>query len=125
MSVTSSMGNTISEDSIMVTHARVVFVNSRNHLTDTTGHDCRYRTADGNALLPGYWYLVSWSEDIEEPLFDAQAHYAGPFDSEGAARNAIAGRPNQSLFATSPPAGASDPPPLGDAQYFPDWHCGR
>jgi hypothetical protein len=105
----------------MVTHARVVFVNSRNHLTDTSGHDCRYRTASGEVLLPGYWYAVSWPDDIDEPLFDSKARYAGPFDSEPAARRA-AGTGIASEAASAPPvaelAGS-------EAAFFPDWHCDR
>lgn|GEM_PF-5852560 len=98
----------------MVNHARVVFVNSHNHLTDSAGHDCRYRTANGHPLLPGYWYLVKWPDDVAEPLFDAQAHYSGPFDSERAAR--------EELVAEAPvraPAPARTP----DAPYVSDWHC--
>lgn len=106
----------------MVTHARIVFVNSRNHLTDGAGHDCRYRTASGETLLPGYWYAVSWPDDVDEPLFDAKASYAGPFDSEPAARQAVAG--------AIPRARADGAVPMAelagsDSSFFPDWHCDR
>lgn len=98
----------------MVTHARVVFVNSHNHLTDPAGHDCRYRTADGQPLLPGYWYLVKWPDDVEEPLFDAQARYSGPFDSERAAREELdVGAPARAPVSTRNP----------DRPYFSDWYC--
>ncbi len=108
----------------MVTHARVVFVNSHNHLTDTAGHDCRYRTANGHPLLPGYWYLVQWPDDVEEPLFDMHAHYSGPFDSERAARNELGalGVPVSTLVDAPPSSGAAtarNP----DAAFFSDWHC--
>jgi hypothetical protein len=107
----------------MVTQARIVFLNSRNHLTDATGHDCRYRTADGQPLLPGYWYRVSWPDDVEEPLFDAHAHYAGPYDSEEEATNAFAGASRTSRFASMTPTGDPDSRQLGDSAYIPDWHC--
>lgn len=109
----------------MVTHARIVFVNSGNHLTDTTGHDCRYRTADGHPLLPGYWYVVSWPEDIEEPLFDAHARYGGPYDSEASAKDSLANHARPSASAATAVACASDPSELEDALYFPDWHCAQ
>jgi hypothetical protein len=111
-----------SEESTMVTHARVVFVNSHNHLTDAAGHDCRYRTANGEALLPGYWYAVSWPDDIDEPLFDAKARYAGPFDSEPAARQAVAA---PALRARTGGAVAMAELATSDASFFPDWHCDR
>jgi hypothetical protein len=107
----------------MVTQARIVFLNSRNHLTDATGHDCRYRTADGQPLLPGYWYRVSWPDDVAEPLFDAKAHYAGPYDSEEEATNAFASDPSTSRFVPITPSGDPDARRLSDAAYFPDWHC--
>jgi hypothetical protein len=109
----------------MVTQPRIVFLNSRNHLTDATGHDCRYRTADGQPLLPGYWYRVSWPDDVEEPLFDAKAHYAGPYDSEDEAKNALARIPNPVRPASIRPLGDGQVPPLAGTPYFPDWHCGR
>lgn len=108
----------------MVAHARVVFVNSRNHLTDTSGHDCRYRTASGEVLLPGYWYAVSWPDDIDEPLFDSRARYAGPFDSEPAARRAAdTGMPGAASVGTGTPSVAELA--SSEASFFPDWHCDR
>ena len=107
----------------MVTHARIVFVNSGNHLTDTTGHDCRYRTADGHPLLPGYWYAVSWPDDVEEPLFDGHAHYGGPYDSEAAAKRSLADESEQATPAASSARRDPEPPQMADALYFPDWHC--
>lgn len=110
----------------MVTHARIVFVNSGNHLTDTMGHDCRYRTADGHPLLPGYWYVVSWPEDIEEPLFDAHAHYSGPYGSEQAAGEEMSRRTVADLTVRTPTRGTeSGSPVLSELSYFPDWHCDR
>jgi hypothetical protein len=109
----------------MVARAHIVFLNSRNHLTDATGHDCRYRTADGQPLLPGYWYRVSWPKDVEEPLFDAKAHYGGPYDSEEEARNAVADTSSTSRFARIAPSGTQDSRRVPDVAYFPDRHCAR
>jgi len=109
----------------MVTPARIVFVNGHNHLTDSAGHDCRYRTADGHPLCPGYWYVVSWSDDIEEPLFNVQASYGGPHASEQAAQNELqrlAGLPFQAK-GPSPRAEVSAAS-VENPGYFPDWHCG-
>lgn len=110
----------------MVAHARIVFVKSRSHLQNATGHDCRYRTADGQPLLPGYWYRVSWPGDIEEPLFDGHAHYAGPYDSEDAATHAFDDK-TSGVSRVAPIAPVGDPGlhrPTG-VSFFPDWHCGR
>jgi hypothetical protein len=110
----------------MVTQPRIVFLNSRNHLTDTTGHDCRYRTADGQPLLPGYWYRVSWPDDVQEPRFDGHAHYSGPYDSEEAATNAF----DENVSSVSRvvpiwPMGDADSSQPAEVAFFPDWHCGR
>lgn len=109
----------------MVAQARIVFLNSRNHLTDASGRDCRYRTADGQPLLPGYWYRVSWPHDVEEPLFDAKAQYAGPYDSEEEATNAFADASSTSCFASIASSTNQDSRRLQDVAYFSDWHCAR
>ncbi|MEO8038600.1 MAG: hypothetical protein ABI794_07500 [Betaproteobacteria bacterium] len=109
----------------MVTQAQVVFVNSRSHLIDSTGHHRRYVSAAGLPICPGYWYVVSWHGDVTEPRFDAQAHYAGPHASEQAARlerdriAGVSGLTGTISMATEPPA-----PGLGDVGYSPDWRGG-
>jgi hypothetical protein len=105
----------------MDTQSRIVFINSNNHLSDTTGHDCRYRTASGQRLLPGYWYVVSWPEDVEEPLFDAHARYAGPYDSVATARNTLGKVSNPALFASKAPPGDTEPSRMADGLYVADW----
>jgi len=114
-----------SEENLMVAHARIVFVKSRSHLQNTMGHDCRYRTADGHSLVPGYWYLVSWPGDIEEPLFDGRAHYAGPYDSEAAAKNALATSQGPSSREPEPSLGACEPRQLAGNLFTSDWHGGH
>lgn len=103
----------------MTNQERIVFVKSHSHLLSATGHDCRYRTAAEHAPLPGYWYVVSWPEDVSEPLFDTHAHYAGPFDSAAAAEHALAHRPDRPVAFDADRAAAGTEVP-----FVADWSFG-
>lgn len=69
-----------------MTRYEVVFAKSSSHVIDSLGNPCRYRTRDGQSLAPGY-YMVIWPDNSQEPLFDADAQYKGPFPSPEAAQS--------------------------------------
>lgn len=63
----------------------VVKVIDEHRLIDPESYERRYRTACGEALLPGY-YIVTWAADASHTTYDELARYLGPYDSVEAAR---------------------------------------
>lgn len=106
----------------MVTHARIVLVRNGSHLRNSTGHECRYRAPEDRPLIAGRWYIVTWPDAVEEPLFDAAARYAGPYHSEEAARKELANARAPSCPGSNPRRDDADSPPAEIAR-FPDRHC--
>ncbi len=54
-------------------------------LIDSESYERRYRTRDGNPLVPGH-YVVLWDEAAAAPEFDENATYVGPYKSSVTAR---------------------------------------
>ncbi|MDD5248327.1 MAG: hypothetical protein PHY45_05050 [Rhodocyclaceae bacterium] len=46
---------------------------------------CRYETADGRPLEPGYYFAL-WPTRVYAKIYDREVRYFGPFDTEHEAR---------------------------------------
>lgn len=83
---------------------KVVFARSDHHVVDSQGCASRYRTLDGRTLAKGY-YAVVWPAEADDPLFDEQAQFLGPYPTFISAQvvleEAIANRARQLLVAST------------------------
>ena len=61
----------------MERYHEIVRVLSGDRLIDRESFECKYRTASGRKLAPGF-YVVTWPEGIESPKYDENARFIGP-----------------------------------------------
>lgn len=63
----------------------IVRVVQADFLLNSSRRACRYETADGNVLEPGY-YFVLWPASAQRRVYDRRVRYFGPFATAEEAR---------------------------------------
>lgn len=62
----------------------IVRVDSTVFLVNARQQACRYETADGEPLAPGY-YLALWPGEVDLSFYDHELQYLGPFTTKAEA----------------------------------------
>lgn len=59
-------------------HVEIVQVTNQAYLVDALGNACPYSRESGENLEQGH-YVVTWPRQVEEPRFDQNARFYGPY----------------------------------------------